>query len=74
MKHMIRSLEQEKTAYQKTIERMRSCLPSDTQTDVEMTQIKTGPNGKAKNAAKKPWRQPGAGCTAVQTLERRTSL
>lgn len=54
MKHMIRSLEQEKAAYQKTIERMRSCLPSDTLTDVEMTQIKTGPNGKAKTAAKKP--------------------
>uniref|UniRef100_H3DBZ3 TBC1 domain family member 4 n=1 Tax=Tetraodon nigroviridis TaxID=99883 RepID=H3DBZ3_TETNG len=53
MKHMIRSLEQEKAAYQKTIERMRSCLPSDTLTDVEMTQIKTGPNGKAKTAAKK---------------------
>lgn len=54
MKHMIRSLEQEKAAYQKTIERMRSCLPLDTPTDVEMTQIKTGPNGKAKTAAKKP--------------------
>lgn len=67
MKHMIRSLEQEKAAYQKTIERMRSYLPSDTLTDVEMTQIKTGPNGKAKTAAKKPWQQPGAGCTALQT-------
>uniref|UniRef100_A0A674PHG5 TBC1 domain family member 4 n=1 Tax=Takifugu rubripes TaxID=31033 RepID=A0A674PHG5_TAKRU len=54
MKHMIRSLEQEKAAYQKTIERMRSCLPLDTPTDVEMTQIKTGPNGKAKTEAKKP--------------------
>uniref|UniRef100_A0A8C4EAL4 TBC1 domain family member 4 n=1 Tax=Dicentrarchus labrax TaxID=13489 RepID=A0A8C4EAL4_DICLA len=54
MKHMIRSLEQERAAYQKTIERMRSCLPPDALTDVEMTQIKTGPNGKAKNAAKKP--------------------
>ncbi|XP_034431150.1 TBC1 domain family member 4 isoform X2 [Hippoglossus hippoglossus] len=54
MKHMIRSLEQEKAAHQKTIERMRSCLPPDTLTDVEMTQIKTGPNGKAKTAAKKP--------------------
>lgn len=54
MKHMIRSLEQEKTAYQKTIERMRSCIPADTQADVEMTQIKTGPNERAKPAAKKP--------------------
>ncbi|XP_068602053.1 TBC1 domain family member 4 [Brachionichthys hirsutus] len=54
MKHMIRSLEQEKAAYQRTAERMRSCLPSDSLTDVEMTQIKTGPNGKAKTAAKKP--------------------
>uniref|UniRef100_A0A1A7Z1Y5 TBC1 domain family member 4 n=2 Tax=Iconisemion striatum TaxID=60296 RepID=A0A1A7Z1Y5_9TELE len=54
MKHMIRSLEQERASYQKTIERMRSCLPPDVLTDVEMTQIKTGPNGKAKTAAKKP--------------------
>uniref|UniRef100_A0A673CSY4 TBC1 domain family member 4 n=1 Tax=Sphaeramia orbicularis TaxID=375764 RepID=A0A673CSY4_9TELE len=54
MKHMIRSLEQERAVYQKTIERMRSCLPPDALTDVEMTQIKTGPNGKAKTAAKKP--------------------
>uniref|UniRef100_H2M6S5 TBC1 domain family member 4 n=1 Tax=Oryzias latipes TaxID=8090 RepID=H2M6S5_ORYLA len=54
MKHMIRSLEQERAAYQRTIERMRSCLPPDALTDVEMTQIKTGPNGKAKTAAKKP--------------------
>ncbi|KAM6934394.1 TBC1 domain family member 4 [Xenentodon cancila] len=54
MKHMIRSLEQERAAHQRTIERMRSCLPADALTDVEMTQIKTGPNGKAKTAAKKP--------------------
>uniref|UniRef100_A0A8C6P8T4 TBC1 domain family member 4 n=1 Tax=Nothobranchius furzeri TaxID=105023 RepID=A0A8C6P8T4_NOTFU len=54
MKHMIRSLEQERASYQRTIERMRSCLPPDALTDVEMTQIKTGPNGKAKTAAKKP--------------------
>nr|XP_020465081.1 TBC1 domain family member 4 isoform X3 [Monopterus albus] len=54
MKHMIRSLEQERASYQRTIERMRSCLPSDALTDVEMTQIKTGPNGKTKAAAKKP--------------------
>ncbi|XP_047456933.1 TBC1 domain family member 4 isoform X3 [Mugil cephalus] len=54
MKHVIRSLEQERASYQRTIERMRSCLPPDALTDVEMTQIKTGPNGKAKTAAKKP--------------------
>ncbi|XP_054470761.1 TBC1 domain family member 4 isoform X2 [Anoplopoma fimbria] len=54
MKHMIRSLEQERVAHQKTIERMRSCLPPDALTDVEMTQIKTGPNVKAKTVAKKP--------------------
>lgn len=53
MKHMIRSLEQDRAAYQRTIERMRSCLPPDALTDVEMTQIKMGPNGKAKTAAKK---------------------
>ncbi|XP_028846575.1 TBC1 domain family member 4 isoform X1 [Denticeps clupeoides] len=52
MKHMIRSLEQEKAGYQKTIERMRSCLPADAGADVEMTQIKT--NGKAKAGSKKP--------------------
>lgn len=54
MRHMIRSLEQERAVYQRTIERMRSSLPPDALTDVEMTQIKTGPNGKAKTAAKKP--------------------
>ncbi|KAJ3592281.1 hypothetical protein NHX12_007409 [Muraenolepis orangiensis] len=54
MKHDVRSLEQEKTYYQKSVERMRSCLPADAAADVEMTQIKTGPNGKAKPAAKKP--------------------
>lgn len=54
MKHAIRSLEQERASCQKTIERMRSCLPPDALADVEMTQIKTGPNGKAKPAAKKP--------------------
>lgn len=54
MKHMIRTLEQERAAHQKTIERMRSSLPPDAPADVEMTQIKTGPNGKAKTAAKEP--------------------
>ncbi|XP_065107827.1 TBC1 domain family member 4 isoform X2 [Paramisgurnus dabryanus] len=54
MKHMIRSLEQDKASYQKTIERMRSSLPPEAMTDVEMTQIKSSTNGKAKAAAKKP--------------------
>ncbi|XP_062390196.1 TBC1 domain family member 4 isoform X2 [Sardina pilchardus] len=49
MKHLIRSLEQEKASYQKTIERMRSTLPADASADVELTSIK--PNGKAKAAA-----------------------
>ncbi|XP_048049765.1 TBC1 domain family member 4 isoform X4 [Megalobrama amblycephala] len=54
MKHLIRSLEQEKASYQKTIERMRSSLPSDAMADVEMTQLKSSTNGKAKAACKKP--------------------
>nr|XP_055071251.1 TBC1 domain family member 4 isoform X1 [Misgurnus anguillicaudatus] len=54
MKHMIRSLEQEKASYQKTIERMRSSLPPEAMTEVEMTQLKSSTNGKAKAAAKKP--------------------
>ncbi|XP_030642138.1 TBC1 domain family member 4 [Chanos chanos] len=54
MKHLIRSLEQEKASYQRTIERMRSCLPADAVADVEMTQLKTGTNGKSKTAGKKP--------------------
>lgn len=54
MKHLIRSLEQEKATYQKTIERMRSSLPSDAVADVEMTQLKSSNNGKAKAACKKP--------------------
>lgn len=54
MKHLIRSLEQEKASYQKTIERMRNSLPSDTTAEVEMTQLKSSTNGKAKAACKKP--------------------
>uniref|UniRef100_A0A8C1IKX1 TBC1 domain family, member 4 n=1 Tax=Cyprinus carpio TaxID=7962 RepID=A0A8C1IKX1_CYPCA len=55
MKHLIRSLEQEKASYQKTIERMRSSLPSDAMAEVEMTQLKSSTNGKAKETAcKKP--------------------
>ncbi|XP_067264642.1 TBC1 domain family member 4 isoform X2 [Chanodichthys erythropterus] len=54
MKHLIRSLEQEKASYQKTIERMRSSLPSDAMAEVEMTQLKSNNNGKAKAACKKP--------------------
>ncbi|XP_062861487.1 TBC1 domain family member 4 isoform X2 [Trichomycterus rosablanca] len=53
MKHMIRSLEQEKANYQKTIERMRNCLPADA-ADMEMTQLKMNSNGKTKAANKKP--------------------
>ncbi|XP_009303062.1 TBC1 domain family member 4 isoform X3 [Danio rerio] len=54
MKHLIRSLEQEKASYQKTIERMRNSLPSDTTAEVEMTQLKSSTNGKAKAACNKP--------------------
>ncbi|XP_058643142.1 TBC1 domain family member 4 isoform X4 [Onychostoma macrolepis] len=55
MKHLIRSLEQEKASYQKTIERMRNSLPSDAMAEVEMTQLKSSTNGKAKETAcKKP--------------------
>uniref|UniRef100_A0A672KQ96 TBC1 domain family member 4 n=1 Tax=Sinocyclocheilus grahami TaxID=75366 RepID=A0A672KQ96_SINGR len=55
MKHLIRSLEQEKASYQKTIERMHSSLPSDAMAEVEMTQLKSSTNGKAKETAcKKP--------------------
>ncbi|XP_041699936.1 TBC1 domain family member 4 isoform X1 [Coregonus clupeaformis] len=57
MKHMIRSLEQERQSYQKTIEHMRSCLAPDSLADVEMTRIvkpAQGPNGKSKPAASKP--------------------
>ncbi|KAJ8404623.1 hypothetical protein AAFF_G00334860 [Aldrovandia affinis] len=52
MKHVIRSLEQEKASHQKTIERMRGCLPSDALSDVELTQIKSGSNSKPKGTKK----------------------
>ncbi|XP_029112611.1 TBC1 domain family member 4 isoform X3 [Scleropages formosus] len=42
MKQLIRSLEQEKASYQKTIERMRSSLPPGALCDIEMTHIKAG--------------------------------
>ncbi|XP_060785523.1 TBC1 domain family member 4 isoform X2 [Neoarius graeffei] len=51
MKHMIRSLEQEKANYQKTIERMRNSLPADA-ADMEMTQLKMSSNSKTKAANK----------------------
>lgn len=51
MKHMIRSLEQEKANYEKTIEHMRSSLPADA-ANLEMTQLKT--SSKSKVASKKP--------------------
>ncbi|XP_046903618.1 TBC1 domain family member 4 isoform X5 [Hypomesus transpacificus] len=54
MKHVIRSMEQEKASYQKTIDRMKSCLPPDALGDVEMTSIRPGANGKAKPAAARP--------------------
>ncbi|XP_059418062.1 TBC1 domain family member 4-like isoform X4 [Carassius carassius] len=55
MKHLIRSLEQEKASYQKTVERLRSSLPSDAMAEVEMTQLKSSTNGKAKETGcKKP--------------------
>ncbi|XP_062313562.1 TBC1 domain family member 4 isoform X1 [Osmerus eperlanus] len=54
MKHVIRSMEQEKATFQKTIDRMKSCLPPDALGDVEMTSIKPGANGKAKPTAARP--------------------
>lgn len=50
LKHAIRSLEQEKASYQKTIERMRSSLPRDPSNAslVELTHITHKSNGKAK--------------------------
>ncbi|XP_048879973.1 TBC1 domain family member 4 isoform X2 [Brienomyrus brachyistius] len=48
MKHLIRSLEQEKASYQRTIERMSGTLPLDVLSDVELIQIKPGSNGKTK--------------------------
>ncbi|XP_057191786.1 TBC1 domain family member 4 isoform X2 [Triplophysa rosa] len=54
MKHLIRSLEQEKASYQKIIERMRNNLPPEAMADVEMTQLKSSTNGKAKADGKKP--------------------
>ncbi|XP_076857643.1 TBC1 domain family member 4 isoform X2 [Brachyhypopomus gauderio] len=56
MKHLIRSLEQEKASYQKTIERMRNSLPAEVVAagDVEMTQLKASGTSKTKTASKKP--------------------
>ncbi|XP_061547111.1 TBC1 domain family member 4 isoform X6 [Phycodurus eques] len=52
MKHVIRTLEQEKAAQRKTAERMRACLPPDALGDVEMTHVKAAAAADAK--AKKP--------------------
>lgn len=57
MKHMIRSQEQERQSYQKTIEHMCSCLAPDALANVEMTLMvkpAQGPNGKSKPATSEP--------------------
>uniref|UniRef100_A0AAX7T7U5 TBC1 domain family member 4 n=1 Tax=Astatotilapia calliptera TaxID=8154 RepID=A0AAX7T7U5_ASTCA len=45
MKHMIRSLEQERAAYQRTIERMRSSQRSDTETEFTLPGRRTTDQG-----------------------------
>ncbi|XP_061081628.1 TBC1 domain family member 4 isoform X2 [Conger conger] len=48
MKHTIRSLEQEKASFHKTIERLRHAPSTDALADVELTHIRPGTNGKPK--------------------------
>ncbi|XP_028655442.1 TBC1 domain family member 4 isoform X2 [Erpetoichthys calabaricus] len=54
MKQLIRSLEQEKATYQKTIERMRSYLPAEALSDIELTEFTFSSNSKGKLGNKKP--------------------
>ncbi|KAG2456600.1 TBCD4 protein, partial [Polypterus senegalus] len=54
MKQLIRSLEQEKAAYQKTIERMQSYLPTEALSDIELTEFTFSSNSKGKLGNKKP--------------------
>ncbi|KAL4608825.1 TBC1 domain family member 4-like [Arapaima gigas] len=54
MKHVIRSLEQEKASYQRTLERLRSCLPPGALLDVELSEIRPCSNSKLKAAHKRP--------------------
>uniref|UniRef100_A0A8C9R3X6 TBC1 domain family member 4 n=1 Tax=Scleropages formosus TaxID=113540 RepID=A0A8C9R3X6_SCLFO len=54
MKHAIRSLEQEKASYQRTLERLRGCLPPGALLDVELAEIRPGSSSKLKAAHKRP--------------------
>lgn len=50
MKSLIRTLEQEKMAYQKTVEQIRKLLPADALADCEslLRDLSCNPNNKAK--------------------------
>ena len=54
MKSLIRTLEQEKTAYQKTVEQIRKLLPADALADCEslLREMTCVPNNKAKTGSK----------------------
>ena len=57
MKSLIRTLEQEKTAYQKAVEQIRNLLPADILANCEplLRDLNCNPNNKAKTG-NKPWR------------------
>ncbi|XP_054442409.1 TBC1 domain family member 4 isoform X2 [Pteronotus mesoamericanus] len=54
MKSLIRTLEQEKMAYQKTVEHIRKLLPADVVADCEslLREMNCNPNNKAKTGSK----------------------
>lgn len=54
MKSLIRTLEQEKMAYQKTVEQIRKLLPADALANCELLprDLSCNPNNKAKIGSK----------------------
>lgn len=54
MKSLIRTLEQEKMAYQKTVEQIRKLLPADALANCEslLRDLNSNPNNKAKTGNK----------------------
>lgn len=54
MKSLIRTLEQEKIAYQKTVEQIRKLLPADALANCEslLRDLNSNPNNKAKTGNK----------------------
>lgn len=60
MQQIVRTLEQEKAFYQRSVERLRSRLAPGTVLDVELIAMSSGPNGQLKARPKWLWLRAAA--------------